>query len=108
MRSTVTKLPSPLPLEADDRELLRRVTGFYAQTLKESPAALSYLNAVASREAEALERFRLGYANRTLCYRLPEKTSGRGALARAPAAPRRAQAVRARAPSGSLMSRCAT
>ena len=41
--STVTKLPSPVERAADDRELLERVVGFYAQTLKESPEALGYL-----------------------------------------------------------------
>lgn len=35
-RSTVAKRPSPLERAADDRELLGRVVGFYAQTLGES------------------------------------------------------------------------
>ena len=40
VRSTVAKLPSPLPIGAGERELLERVVGFYAQTLRESPEAL--------------------------------------------------------------------
>ena len=36
VRSTVTRLPSPLERTADDRELLERVVGFYHQALKES------------------------------------------------------------------------
>ncbi len=42
-RSTVAKLPSPLPIGAGERELLERVVGFYAQTLRECPEALAVL-----------------------------------------------------------------
>ena len=53
VRSTVTKLPSPLEAGADDRELLERVVAFYAQTLRESPgrARLSGAAGVASSGA---------------------------------------------------------
>ena len=76
VRSTVTKLPSPLERTADDRELLERVVGFYAQTLKE---ALGYLERRGLVHPELIERFRLGYANRTLGYRLPAKNRQAGA-----------------------------
>jgi DNA primase catalytic core len=79
VRSTVTRLPSPLETNADDRELLGRVVGFYAQTLRESPEALAYLERRGLRHPELLERFRLGYANRTLGYRLPAKNRQAGA-----------------------------
>jgi DNA primase catalytic core len=79
VRSTVTRLPSPLEAGADDRELLERVVGFYAQTLRESPDALGYLERRGLRHPELLERFRLGYANRTLGYRLPAKNRQAGA-----------------------------
>ncbi len=79
VRSTVSKLPSPLPVGAGERELLERVVGFYAQTLKESPEAVAYLERRGLRHGELLERFRLGYANRTLGYRLPEKNRQAGA-----------------------------
>jgi DNA primase len=77
--STVTKLPSPLERSADDRELLERVVGFYAQTLKESPEALSYLERRGLVHPELLDTFRLGYANRTLGYRLPARNRQAGA-----------------------------
>ncbi len=77
--STVTKLPSPLERTADDRELLERVVGFYQQTLKESGEALGYLERRGLVHAELIERFRLGYANRTLGYRLPAKNRQAGA-----------------------------
>ena len=78
-RSTVTKLPSPLERTADDRELLERVAGFYHQTLKESAEALGYLERRGLVHRELVERFRLGYANRTLGYRLPAKNRQAGA-----------------------------
>ena len=77
--STVTKLPSPLERTADDRELLERVVGFYHQTLKESQEALGYLQRRGLQHSELVERFRLGFANRTLGYRLPAKNRQAGA-----------------------------
>ncbi|HXB65964.1 MAG TPA: CHC2 zinc finger domain-containing protein [Solirubrobacteraceae bacterium] len=78
-RSTVAKLPSPLPIGAGERELLERVVGFYAQTLKESPEALGVLERRGLDESGLIEEFRLGYANRTLGYRLPAKNRKPGA-----------------------------
>ncbi|MHB8660146.1 MAG: CHC2 zinc finger domain-containing protein [Solirubrobacteraceae bacterium] len=78
-RSTVTKLPSPLERAADDRELLGRVVGFYQRTLRESAEALGYLERRGLRHPDLVERFRLGYANRTLGYRLPAKNRQAGA-----------------------------
>jgi DNA primase catalytic core len=78
VRSTVTRLASPLPAGANDRELLERVVGFYAQTLRESPQALDYLKLRGLHHRELVERFRLGYANRTLGYRLPAKNRKAG------------------------------
>ena len=70
-RSTIAKMPALAPLGVEDRELLGRVVGFYADTLVESPEALAYLAKRRVDNAEAVEVFRLGYANRTLGYRLP-------------------------------------
>src|SRR5712692_8320798 len=70
-RSTVRKLPSPVEREASDRELLGQVVGFYHETLKQSSEALGYLERRGLRSSEAIERFKLGYSNRTLGLRLP-------------------------------------
>jgi DNA primase catalytic core len=70
-RSTVPKLAPPVDLDADDRELLGQVIGYYHQTLKESPEALGYLEKRGLVHTELIDRFKLGYANRTLGYRLP-------------------------------------
>ena len=78
-RSTVRKLPSPIGRCAEDPELLAQVVAFYHRSLLESPEALGYLQSRRVDHAEALDTFKLGYANRTLGYRLPEKNRKDGA-----------------------------
>jgi DNA primase len=78
-QSTVPKLPAPVAFDAEDAELLEQVVAYYHQTLKEEPKALKYLGDRGLLNDEAIERFRLGYANRTLGYRLPEKNRKAGA-----------------------------
>jgi len=74
VRSRTRVLPAPVAMEAEDAQLLGQVIGYYYETLKASPEALAYLAARGIGSMEAIERFRLGYANRTLGLRLPEKT----------------------------------
>ena len=84
--STVRALPAPVEFDADDRALLNQVIGYYHETLKQSPEALAYLDArglTGAAAVEAVERFRLGYANRTLGLRLPDKKRIAGADIRA-------------------------
>jgi len=64
-------LPSPVSTEAEDREVLGQVVAYYHETLKQSPEALAYLENRGLRSAEAISHFKLGFANRTLGYRLP-------------------------------------
>ncbi len=78
-RSSVPKLAPPVDLDAGDRELLGQVIGYYHQTLKESPEALGYLEKRGLTHPELIDRFRLGYANRTLGYRLPAMNRKAGA-----------------------------
>ena len=78
-RSTVTRLPAPIVRDADGREVLLRVVDFYHETLKQSPEALQYLEKRGLKSSEMLEHFRLGFANRTLGYRLPGKNRQEGA-----------------------------
>ena len=80
--STVPKLASPFSVDADDAELLRQVVEFYATTLQASPEALAYLERRGLGSAALLDRFRIGYANRTLGYRLPHANRKEGALLR--------------------------
>lgn len=74
MRSRVARLPPPVALEAGEQELLNQVIGYYHETLLESPEALDYLKARGLAHPELIDAFKLGYANRTLGLRLPEKS----------------------------------
>jgi DNA primase catalytic core len=78
-KSTVQKLPAPVEPDADDQKLLRQVLDYYHQTLQQSPEALKYLADRGLTGSEMIERFHLGFANRTLCYRLPAKNRAAGA-----------------------------
>jgi DNA primase len=66
-------------LGAGDQALLDQVIDFYHTTLKSSPEALEYLEKRGLGSMELIERFRLGYANRTLAYRLAPKQYKAGA-----------------------------
>ena len=78
-KSTVPKLPAAVDFDAEDAELLEQVVDYYHRTLLESPKALKYLESRGLADPEAVERFCLGYANRTLGYGLPEKNRKAGA-----------------------------
>ena len=69
-RGRLAVLPGPVVPSAEDPELLSQVVAYYHETLKESPEALEYLEKRGIRNDEAIQRFKLGYANRTLGYRL--------------------------------------
>jgi DNA primase len=78
-RATVRALPTPVEFDADDQALLNQSISYYHETLKASPEALAYLKARGLDHPELVERFKLGYANRTLGLRLPEKNRLSGA-----------------------------
>ena len=78
-RFSVHPLIPPFKEAADDQALLAQVVGYYHETLKQSPEALAFLQARGLVHGDLIERFRLGYANRTLGLRLPEKTRKAGA-----------------------------
>jgi len=78
-RSTVRRLASPLERGAADHELLGQVVDYYHRVLKESADALGYLAQRKIGHPEALEVFRLGYADWTLGLRLPDKRRKEGA-----------------------------
>jgi len=74
--------PLPLAANADDQAALRQVLDYYHDTLKQSPEALDYLTKRGLNHPELIARFHLGYANRTLGYRLPAKQWKEGAEVR--------------------------
>jgi DNA primase len=73
---TVRKLP--IAREADDRVLLLQVVGYYNESLKQSPEAMKYLELRGLKSSEMIDRFKLGFANRTLGYCLPAWRCGGG------------------------------
>jgi DNA primase len=78
-KTTVPKLPAPVAYDADDQTLLGQVVDYYQERLKETPAALAYLEKRGLRSEEAIQTFRLGFADRTLGLRLPQKNRLTGA-----------------------------
>jgi len=82
-RATVRALEAPVTLDADDTALLHQVMDYYHQTLKQSPEALAYLKERGLDHPELVATFKLGFANRTLGLRLPNKQRKEGAEIRA-------------------------
>ncbi|MBD5778287.1 toprim domain-containing protein [Pelagicoccus sp. NFK12] len=77
-RATVPKLESPVAFDANDHALFRQTLDYYRERLLATPPALEYLdNRGISREA--IEAFRIGFADRTLGLRLPQKNRKDGA-----------------------------
>lgn len=81
-KTTVQKLPTMLETSTEDARLLAQVIDYYHETLKQSPEALDYLEKRGIADSEAIDRFKLGFANRTLGYRLPAKNRKEGAAIR--------------------------
>jgi len=80
--NTVRRLENPLSPNAEDAALLGQVVDYYHQRLLKTPAALEYLKHRGLYDEEALEHFRLGYADRSLGLRLPHKNRQEGGLLR--------------------------
>jgi len=80
--STVPKLPPLFEPTADDQAVLEIVVDYYHETLKnsaDSPKAKQYLWHRGLQSSEMVERFRLGFSNRTLNYHLLKKNRAVGA-----------------------------
>jgi DNA primase catalytic core len=78
-RATIRTLPAPVTRDADNDALMMQVVGYYHDTLKQSPDALAYLKSRGLDHPELIDTFKLGFANRTLGLRLPEKNRLAGA-----------------------------
>jgi DNA primase len=77
--TAAVKLDAPFRIDADDQSALNQVVDYYHQTLKQSPEALKYLQVRGLEHPEMIDHFRLGFSNRTLGYRLPERNRREGA-----------------------------
>ena len=77
-KSSTAKLPSLVEVDAADQELLNTVVGYYAETLASHDEARGFLARRKIDHPEAIERFRLGVADRTLGYRIPGNQTADG------------------------------
>jgi DNA primase catalytic core len=71
-------LPAAVELDAGDQALMDQAIRYYQERLKQTPEALAYLARRGLDDAELIERHRIGFADRTLGLRLPEKTRKAG------------------------------
>ncbi|MBM4258002.1 MAG: hypothetical protein FJ147_19180 [Deltaproteobacteria bacterium] len=81
--SRTTKLAVPLPAEADAQQWAQVVMEDYHATLKDrAPEGKAYLARRGLLHDELIMTFKLGFANRTLGYRLPRMQTTEGAVIR--------------------------
>ncbi|MFZ1903907.1 MAG: toprim domain-containing protein [Steroidobacteraceae bacterium] len=80
--STVRHLTGAFERDIEDGRLLKQVIEYYHQTLLQSPEALRYLERRGIGSSDAISTLRLGYANRTLGYRVPMSNRMEGAAVR--------------------------
>jgi len=81
-QNSVPKLDSPVSLDANDQQVLHQVIDYYRDTLKKTPAAISYLKKRGINHPEVLDTFNIGFADRTLGLRLPHKNRQEGEMLR--------------------------
>ncbi len=67
------KLACPLETDAEGEELLAQVVDYYHDRLKGSQAAKDYLAARGLDDEALVKRFKIGFADRTLGLRMPQK-----------------------------------
>lgn len=76
------RLENPFDPEAPDAELFSQVVDYYHERLMKTPAALAYLEKRGLGDPGMLARFRIGFADRSLGLRLPDKSLAPGAAIR--------------------------
>ena len=81
-RSKSAKLPALVAPDAADQELLAMVVGHYTEALAGHQDALAFLSRRKIDDPEAIEVFRIGFADRTLGYRIPHSRTAEGARVR--------------------------
>ena len=81
-RSSVRRLDAPFSADLSDGELLGAVVGFYCETLKANVDAQGWLAGRRCATAEAIDVFGLGFADRSLGYRIPAANRAEGKAVR--------------------------
>jgi DNA primase catalytic core len=77
-QATVPRLPCPLDHAADDVALFKQVAAYYHERLKQIVAPRAYLASRGLDHEELINQFQLGFADRTLGFRLPMKNRKEG------------------------------
>ena len=79
--TTVPRLECPLESKAEDAALLEQVAGYYHSRIStaEGRACMDYLASRGLGDSALVARFKLGFADRTLGLRLPQKNRKAGA-----------------------------
>lgn len=72
---TAHEILCPPEEAADDALLLGKVAEFYHRAFLNEPAAMKYLQSRRCFHPEAVNVFKLGFANRTIGYRVPDTTA---------------------------------
>ena len=81
-KATVPRLPCPLDLQADDATLFSQVVSYYHERLKQTPTARAYLASRGLDDDQLIDHFQIGFADRSLGLRLPDKQREAGAALR--------------------------
>ena len=71
--SKTRKLPNEFDGFKERQALVNRVIEYYHNILKQSPEAMAYLGKRGLVHPSLISHFKIGFANRTLAYRLPVK-----------------------------------
>ena len=82
--ATIPRLSCPLDESVDDSTLLEQVAGYYAESLSKPPnqAARGYLASRGLDDPGLWQRFKIGFADRTLGLGIPHKNRNQGAQIR--------------------------
>jgi DNA primase catalytic core len=67
------KLECPLPINGNDQELLLSTVNYYHDRLKQNPDALEYLEKRGLIHPELIDKFKIGFVDRSLGLRIPPK-----------------------------------
>jgi DNA primase catalytic core len=84
-KATVPRLSCPIEDTSEDAKLLEQVANYYAKRLlaPENQAARDYLTSRGLDDPDLWQRYQIGFADRTLGLRIPEKNRKQGAEIRA-------------------------
>lgn len=72
----------PFATDLTDQALLNQVASFYHASLKDNPKALAFLERFGLGQSDCIEHFKIGFSDRQLGLRLPEKNRKAGAAIR--------------------------